>query len=91
MTNGRGNNKAVWISVGLGAGVGLAFALRQRRRDPWASARDVSRRIAAAGSGSLATTAKDLAERIGIIYEQSRKVADDCTELWAHGRKLVGV
>jgi hypothetical protein len=89
MTNGHGNGAAIWIGVGIGAGVGLALALKQRKRDRWSGARDVSRRVAE-GTGGLAATIKDIAQRIGIIYEESRQVADDFSELWSHGRKLIG-
>jgi LPXTG-motif cell wall-anchored protein len=90
MTNGNGNGVAIWIGLGVGASVGLAFALKQRKKDPWSNARVVSRRVAE-GTGGLAATTKDIAQRIGIIYEESRKVAEDLSELWSHGRKLIGV
>jgi hypothetical protein len=68
----------------------MAFALTHRKRDRWSGARNVSRRVAE-GTGGLAATARDLAERIGIIYEESHKVAEDVSQLWSHGRKLLGV
>jgi hypothetical protein len=30
-------------------------------------------------------------ERIKVIYDETRKVVDEATELWSQGRKLVGV
>jgi hypothetical protein len=89
MRNGNGNGAAIWIGVGIGAGVGLALALKQRKRDRWSGARVVSRRVAE-GTGGLAATIKDIAQRIGIIYEESRQVVEDVSELWSHGRKLLG-
>jgi hypothetical protein len=83
MTNGNGNGVAIWIGVGV-AGISVALALTYRKKDRWSGARNISRRVAE-GTGGLAATTRDLAERIGIIYEESRKVADDVSELWSHG------
>jgi len=90
MANGNGNGVAIWIGVGVGATIGIAYALSHRKKDRWLDAKDVSRRVAS-GTGGLATTAKNIAERIGIIYEESRKLVDDCSDLWSHSRKLLGV
>ncbi len=37
----------------------------------------------------LAESGKNIVDRIRIIYEESRKVMEEASELWAHGRKLV--
>jgi hypothetical protein len=87
--NGQ-RNKAIWVGVAIGAAVGLGFALSRRRQDPWTRARAVAGRVAN-HTGDLSEATKDLVERIQHIYVESRKVVADASELWAHGRKLVGV
>jgi hypothetical protein len=87
--NGQ-KNTAIWVGIAIGTAVGIGFALSRRKRDPWATARSAANRVAAHTSDFSEVT-KDIVERVQSIYEQSRKVVDDATELWAHGRKLVGV
>lgn len=87
--NGQ-RNKAIWIGVALGAAVGVGFALSRRKRDPWTKAREAAGRVAS-HTGDISEATKDILERIHTIYEESRKVVEDAGELWAHGRKLVGV
>jgi gas vesicle protein len=87
----NGQNKAIWIGVAIGAAVGLGFALsRGKRRDPWSTAKEAAGRVASRTS-DMSDTTKDIVERIRTIYEESRKVVEDASELWEHGRKLVGV
>lgn len=84
-------NKAIWIGVAIGAAVGLGFALsRNKRRDPWTSAKQAAGRVASK-TNDISDATKDMLERIRNIYEESRKVVEDASELWEHGRKLVGV
>ena len=87
--NGQ-RNKAIWIGVAVGAAVGLGFALSRRKRDPWAGARQVAGRFANR-TGDITEATRDIVERVKTIYEESRKVVEDASELWSHGRKLVGV
>lgn len=88
-TNGNGNK--VWIGVGVGAAIGVAaLVLSRRRRDPWYSAKGVTRRVAD-HSADLAACSKDIVERVRVIYNESRKLVEEATELFAQGRKLVGV
>jgi hypothetical protein len=87
----NGQNRAIWIGVAIGAAVGLGFALsRGRKRDPWSSAKEAAGRVASRTS-DISEATKDMVERIRTIYDESRKVVEDASELWAHGRKLVGV
>ncbi|HLI86017.1 MAG TPA: YtxH domain-containing protein [Bryobacteraceae bacterium] len=84
-------NTAIWIGVAIGAAVGLGFALsRGKRRDPWSAAKNAAGRVASRTS-DMSETTKDMMDRIRHIYEESRKVIEDASELWEHGRKLVGV
>jgi hypothetical protein len=87
--NGQ-RNRAIWIGVAIGAAVGVGFALSRRKRDPWSTARAAAGRVAS-HTGDLSEATRNLVERVRTIYEESRKVVDDAGELWAQGRKLVGV
>src|SRR3954453_7489630 len=82
----------VWLGVAIGAAIGIGYAVSRsgRRRDPWSSARDVSKRFSE-HSGDLAARSKEIIERAQKIYDEGRKIVDDATELWSHGRKLVRV
>jgi hypothetical protein len=85
------SNKAIWIGVAVGTAIGVGIALsRRKQRDPWNSARGVAKRVASR-SGDISDATKDLVERIKNIYEEGLKVVEDANELWAHGRKVVGV
>ena len=87
--NGQ-RNKVIWIGVAVGTAVGLGIALsRNRRHDPWASARLMTRKVAAR-SEDISEATKDIVERVRRIYDESRKVVEDAGDLWTHGRKLVG-
>ena len=87
----NGQNRAIWIGVAIGAAVGLGFALsRNKKRDPWVTAKHAAERVASRTS-DMSDATKDMVERIRTIYEEGRKVVEDASELWSHGRKLVGV
>lgn len=89
LANGQ-RNTAIWIGVAVGAAVGIGIAVtRGKKKDPWAAARAVTKRVANR-SEDISEITREMVERIKTIYEESRKVVDDATELWAHGRKLVG-
>jgi hypothetical protein len=88
MNNGQGRNMAIWIGVGIGAAVGIGIALSRRKRTPWDSARDISKRVAS-HSGDLAESTRDIVDRVRNIYEEGCKLVDEAGELWSHGRKLV--
>ncbi len=86
---GLSTNTKIWIGVGIGAAVGLAIALSRRKHDRWESARDITRRISNK-SGDFADIGKDIADRVRLIYEESRKLVEDASDLWSRGRKVVG-
>ncbi|PWU02152.1 MAG: hypothetical protein C5B51_21470 [Terriglobia bacterium] len=86
--NGQ-HNRAIWIGVAIGTAVGLGIVLSRRKRDPWDSARTMTKRVANR-SEDISEAARDIVERIRTIYEESRKVVEEAGELWSHGRKIVG-
>jgi hypothetical protein len=81
------NTNLVWMGVGVGAAIGVAVALNRRKRSGWYMA---TRRVADK-TNDLAGVSRDMLERIKVIYDETRKVVDEATELWSQGRKLVGV
>jgi len=86
---GLTTNTKIWIGIGIGAAIGVALALSRRKPDRWETAKDIRERISS-HSGDLADAGKNILERVGIIYDESRKVAEEAAELWKHGRRLVG-
>jgi LPXTG-motif cell wall-anchored protein len=90
MTNDRNSAALMWIGIGAGVAIGLAIALGRRKQDRWSGARNVSKRVADR-TNELAIASKDMLDRLKIIFNESQKVVEDASELWEHGRKLVGV
>ena len=79
----------IWLGVAIGAAVGVGIAIsRGRRRDPWASAKDVTRRVAD-HSGELAERGKELIDRAQTIYQEGRKIVEEAADLWSESRRLV--
>ncbi len=85
----NGHNRAIWIGVAIGTAVGLGIALSRRKKDPWESARAVSKRVASR-SEDISDAARDIVDHIKTIYEEGCKVVEEAGELWSHGRKMVG-
>jgi len=89
--NGKFNNgTAGWIisGVAIGTGIALAYAA-SRRKKTWQDRLVETADSVARRREDLAESGKNIVDRIRIIYDESRKVMEDATELWAHGRKLV--
>ena len=92
MHNTGHNNTArnVWIGIAVGAAIGVGIALSQRKRDRWTSARHITKRLSR-NSEDLADRSRHILDRVKVIYEEGRKIADDAAELWSQGRRLVRV
>src|SRR5262249_19632397 len=74
----------MWIGVAIGAAVGIGIALSRRKRTRWETARE----LMTDRSGDLAHTTRAIADRVKNIYAETRKVVEEASELWAHGRRL---
>ena len=87
--NGQGPNIAIWIGVAVGAAVGIGIALsRSRRKTPWDSARDITKRVAS-HSEDFADAGREIIDRVKTIYDEGCRLVEEAGELWSHGRKLV--
>ena len=82
-------NRGIWIGIAVGTAVGIGIALSRRKKTRWDSARAVTKRVTD-HSADLADASRDIVDRIKTIYEEGCKVVEEATELWSHGRKLVG-
>ncbi len=79
----------VWLGIAVGVAVGVGIAISRRKKNPWEKARALSHQVAD-NSGEIAEATRELAGRVGHIYEETCKVLEGATFLWAKGRKLVG-
>src|SRR5438477_9866151 len=84
------SNNTGWIisGVAIGTGIALAYAA-SRRKKTWQDRLVETADSVARRREDLAESGKNIVDRIRIIYDESRKVVEDASELWAHGRKLV--
>lgn len=87
--NGANMNNKIWIGVAVGAAIGLSFALTRRKRTRWDNAREITKKVANRKE-DFVEKGKDIADRVRIIYDEACKVVEDASELWTHGRRLVG-
>jgi hypothetical protein len=83
-------NKGIWIGIAVGAAVGIGIALSRRKKTRWEQARELTHRVASR-TGDLGDAARDIVDRVKTMYDESRRIVADAGELWAHGRKLVGI
>jgi hypothetical protein len=78
----------IWIGVAAGAAIGIGIALSRGKPTSWPSANGVTKRTGE-GAGDLADRTKDIVNHVRTIYDESRKVVEEASDLWEHGRKLV--
>ena len=88
-TKNGNRNKAIWIEVAVGTAVGVGIALARRKRDPWASARAVTKRVANR-SEEISEIAREMLKQAKTIYGENRRIAKNGSELWSQERKMVG-
>jgi hypothetical protein len=84
------NRAALWVGIAVGTAAGIGIVLSRRRRTRWEVARGIQRRVAER-SGDLAECTRDIVDRVRVILDQGRKVVEDASDLYHHGRKVVGV
>jgi hypothetical protein len=84
-----GLDNRVWLGIAAGAAIGIGLMLSRRRpANRWDRARHIARNVDA-HQDDFKEVGRDMLERIRIIYEEGRKVADEAQHLWVRGRKLV--
>jgi hypothetical protein len=83
--------RKLWFGIAVGAAVGIGIMLSRRKRSPsrWESARELTRRVAD-HSSELGDVTREMVNRVGNIFEETRKVVEDAAVLWTRGRKLAG-
>ena len=79
----------IWLGIAVGVAVGIGIAISRRRKSRWDTARTLTSRVTER-SGDLADATVELAGRVRNIFEESVKVVEGASQLWASGRKLVG-
>jgi len=89
--NGWDKNSKIMFGIAIGAAVavGIALSRMNRKKTPWDSAREITKRVSDR-TGDLAGVTKDLVGHVRNIYDEGCKVVEEAGELWSHGRKLVG-
>jgi hypothetical protein len=90
LKNGMQKSNAGWIisGVAIGSGIALAYAASRKKKN-WRDRLMDTADTVARRREDLAESGKNIVDRVRIIYEESRKVMEEASELWAHGRKLV--
>ena len=89
-THWSDHSTKLWLGLAAGAAIGLGIALsRRQKKSRWDSARQIGQRLSERSS-DLTDAATNIIGRVKVIYDEGRKVAEDASELWAHGRKLAG-
>jgi hypothetical protein len=84
-----GMDNRIWIGIAAGAAIGIGLMLTRRRSEnKWERARNIARRVDA-DKDDFKEVGRDMLDRIRVIYEEGRKVADEAQHLWSRGRNLV--
>ncbi|HEX3880812.1 MAG TPA: hypothetical protein VHW24_27710 [Bryobacteraceae bacterium] len=79
----------IWLGLAIGTAIGLGLAYSRRPKSKWDVARRATKEISGK-SAEFADAARDIVDRVKVIYEEGARIAEDAGELWARGRKLVG-
>lgn len=90
MGESYGLDNRVWLGIAAGAAIGIGLMLANRRRpeNRWDRARDIARKVDA-DKDEFKEVGRDMLDRIRVIYEEGRKVAEEAQHLWTRGRSLV--
>jgi hypothetical protein len=84
-----GLDNRIWLGIAAGAAIGIGLMLSRRRpANRWDRARHIARQVDA-NQDDFKEVGRDMLDRIRVIYEEGRKVADEAQHLWLRGRKLV--
>ena len=84
-----GLDNRIWLGIAAGAAIGVGLMLSRRRpANRWDRARHIVRNVDA-HQEDFKEIGRDMLDRIRLIYEEGRKVADEAQHLWLRGRKLV--
>jgi hypothetical protein len=84
------HSSKIWLGIALGTAIGLGVAISRRpKKSRWDIARRATQQISGR-SAEFADAARDIVDRVKVIYEEGARIAQDAGELWTRGRKLVG-
>lgn len=84
------HSNKIWMGLAVGTAVGLGIALSRRpKKTGWDLARNATKQISGK-SAEIADAARDIVDRMKVIYEEGSQIVEDAAELWTRGRKLVG-
>jgi hypothetical protein len=76
----------IWLGIAVGTALGLGIAYSRRpKKSRW----EIARQQINEHSGDFADAARNIADRVKVIYEEGSRIAQDAGELWTRGRKLV--
>jgi hypothetical protein len=83
------HSSKIWLGIAAGTAIGLMIAYTRRPKSRWDIARRATKEISGR-SAEFADAARDIVDRVKVIYEEGSRIAQDAGELWSRGRKLAG-